>query len=190
MRGDGRPLLADEAVEDEDRALLLGGEGALAEAGAEVVGPPEAAALAAALQLRLPAHGVPVALAVPLHVVPQQLVLRLRPRPLLQPAAAAPRHRRCDRTLVLLSTTPPFSVSVKRGQRARARRRPPVNGCAVARPLTHSLLLHADGSGGREATASVLALALVEKSSTSMGQYIFTDGSGYPPTVLFLVAVS
>lgn len=91
-------------------ALLLGGEGALAEVGAEVVGPPEAAALAATKQPRLPAHGVPVALAVAPHVVHQQLVLRLRPRPLPQPAAAgaassssfhpnaaaaaAPRHRR------------------------------------------------------------------------------------------------
>jgi hypothetical protein len=30
---------------------------------------------------------------------------------------------------------------------------------------------------------------LVEKGSTPVGRYIFTDGSGYPPTVLFLVAV-
>ena len=74
---------------EEDVALLLGGEGALAEVGAEVVGPPEAAALAAALQPRVPAHGVPVALAVPPHVVHQQLVLRLRPRPLPQPSATA-----------------------------------------------------------------------------------------------------
>jgi hypothetical protein len=37
---------------------------------------------------------------------------------------------------------------------------------------------------------SVGQLALVEKGSTPAGRYIFTDGSGYPPTVLFLVTVS
>jgi hypothetical protein len=101
LRRDARPLVADEAVEAEDVALLLGGERALAEVRAEVVGPPEPAALAAALQPRSPAHGVPVALAVPPHVVDEHLVLALRPRPLLQPAAvatafpptASPRHR-------------------------------------------------------------------------------------------------
>jgi hypothetical protein len=33
-------------------------------------------------------------------------------------------------------------------------------------------------------------ISLVEKGSMPAGRYIFTDGSGYPPTVLFLVAVS
>ena len=50
VRGDARPLVADEAVEAEDLALLLGGEGSLTEVGAEVVGPPETAALAGAPQ--------------------------------------------------------------------------------------------------------------------------------------------
>jgi hypothetical protein len=31
--------------------------------------------------------------------------------------------------------------------------------------------------------------ALVEKGSTPAGRFIFTDGSSYPPTVLFLVAI-
>jgi hypothetical protein len=43
--------------------------------------------------------------------------------------------------------------------------------------------------GLTSAMKNQLRFTLVEKGSTPAGRFIFTDGSGYPPTVLFLVAV-
>jgi len=78
-------------VEADDEALLVGGEVAALDVGAEVVGPAEAAALPAAVQPGglgqvAPAADVP---AVPLDVLHQGAVLLLRPRALLHAGVVA-----------------------------------------------------------------------------------------------------
>jgi hypothetical protein len=81
----------------DDDAFLVGGEVAAADAGAEVVGPTEAAALAAAHEAGVDGHGAPVAGAVLLDVGDQDDVLLRRPWPLLDAhlvAARRPPHRR------------------------------------------------------------------------------------------------
>jgi hypothetical protein len=84
VRGHARPLVAELRVELGYEELLVGGEGALLEVGAEVVGPAQAAALAAAQQAGHPLHCVPVPLAVVPDVVHEHGILRGRPRALLE----------------------------------------------------------------------------------------------------------
>lgn len=50
MRGNGGPAVAQDAVQVDDHLLLLEGEAAALDVGAEVVRPPEPAALAASQQ--------------------------------------------------------------------------------------------------------------------------------------------
>jgi hypothetical protein len=116
-------LVADDAVELEDGVVLLGGEGPALDVRAQVVGPPQPAALAAPVQpcpttrrlspncsLNPTSHGrrkltgelgeqAPVAGPIGLDEVDEQLVLLRRPRPLLHALAVAarrpPHHRRC-----------------------------------------------------------------------------------------------
>ena len=81
----------------DDDAFLVGSEVAAADAGAEVVGPAEAAALAAAHEAGVDGHGAPVAGAVLLDVGHQDDVLLRRPWPLLDAhlvAARRPPHSR------------------------------------------------------------------------------------------------
>lgn len=85
LSGHARPFIAELGVEAKDEELLVGCEGSLLEVGAEVVGPTEAAALAAARQPAVPLHRIPVPLPVPPHMLHQDRVLCRRPRPLLQP---------------------------------------------------------------------------------------------------------
>ena len=92
MRGHARPLVAELRVELGDEDLLVGGEGALLEVGAEVVGPAEAAALAAAHEAGVDGHGAPVAGAVLLDVGHQDDVLLRRPWPLLDAHLVAARR--------------------------------------------------------------------------------------------------
>ena len=97
VRSNGGPPVAEQGLEVDDDAFLVGGEVAAADAGAEVVGPAEAAALAAAHEARVDGHGAPVAGAVLLDVGHQDDVLLRRPWPLLDPhlvAARRPAHRR------------------------------------------------------------------------------------------------
>ena len=79
----------------DDESLLVDGEVAALDVGAEVVGPPEAAALAAAVQAgglgqAAPAADVP---APPLDVLHQRPVLLLSPRPLLHSDVVAAARR-------------------------------------------------------------------------------------------------
>ena len=76
----------------DDDAFLVGGEVAAADAGAEVVGPAEAAALAAAHEAGVDGHGAPVAGAVLLDVGDEHEVLLGRPRPLLHSHLVAARR--------------------------------------------------------------------------------------------------
>ena len=76
--------VAEDGVEADDEFLLLRREGAALEVRPEVVDPPEAAALAAALQAGVPGHVAPRALPAPQHVRHQLLVLLRRPQPLAQ----------------------------------------------------------------------------------------------------------
>ena len=69
-------------MERDDVVLLLLREAAALEVGAEVVDPPEAAALAAAVQPGEPGDGAPAADAVPDDVVVELLVFLGRPQPL------------------------------------------------------------------------------------------------------------
>jgi hypothetical protein len=129
MSGHPSPLVPHLGVELDDEPLLLGGEGPLLEVGPQVVRPPEAAALAAPEQPGVLLHRVPVPLAVLLHVVHQDGVLRRRPWPLLQrgpaaavrrpPAAAVVGHRRVhlllmDHIAVALALHPIHGVSTGR----------------------------------------------------------------------------
>jgi len=92
--------VAEDGVEADDELLLLRREGAALEVRPEVVDPPEAAALAAALQAGVPGHVAPRAMPAPQHVRHQLLVLLRRPQPLAQlrrrrrrPCIAAVRRR-------------------------------------------------------------------------------------------------
>jgi len=76
----------------DDDAFLVGSEVAAADAGAEVVGPAEAAALAAAHEAGVDGHGAPVAGAVLLDVGHQDDVLLRRPWPLLDAHLVAARR--------------------------------------------------------------------------------------------------
>ena len=76
----------------DDDAFLVGCEVAAADAGAEVVGPAEAAALAAAHEAGVDGHGAPVAGAVLLDVGHQDDVLLRRPWPLLDAHLVAARR--------------------------------------------------------------------------------------------------
>jgi hypothetical protein len=49
---------------------------------------------------------------------------------------------------------------------------------------------HAHHRTGQEDSAKVNSHSLVEKDSKPVVRYIFIDGFGYQPSVLFLVAVS
>jgi pyruvate/2-oxoglutarate dehydrogenase complex dihydrolipoamide acyltransferase (E2) component len=88
--------VAELAVEADDESLLVGGEVAALDVGAEVVDPAEAAALAAAEQAGKAWQRAPVGVAVLPDVGHQALVLlgapRAPPQPLLL-AARRPPHR-------------------------------------------------------------------------------------------------
>ena len=71
-------------MEVDDEVLFLRREGAALEVRAEVVDPPEAAALAAPLQPGVARHVAPRPLPAPQHVRHQPLVLLRRPQPLPQ----------------------------------------------------------------------------------------------------------
>jgi hypothetical protein len=83
--------VAELGVEVDDELLLGVGEEAALEVGAEVVCPPEAAALAAAEQPGELRHGAPAAMAVGQDEAHQLLVLLRRPRPPLHPQLVAAR---------------------------------------------------------------------------------------------------
>lgn len=76
-------------MEAEDEVFFIRGDMASLDGGAEVVHPPEAAALPAAEEPRLLGQRPPPSFAFPLYVIRQQLVLLRRPRPSLQPHLAA-----------------------------------------------------------------------------------------------------
>jgi dienelactone hydrolase len=76
----------------DDDAFLVGCEVAAPDAGAEVVGPSEAAALAAAHEAGVDGHGPPVAGAVLLDVGDEDDVLLRRPWTLLDPHLVAARR--------------------------------------------------------------------------------------------------
>jgi hypothetical protein len=87
--------VAELLVEINDELLLVVGEEAALEVGAQVVGPAEAAALAAPEQPRELGDEPPAAMAVREEEGDELLVLLRRPRPLLQPhlrAARLPAH--------------------------------------------------------------------------------------------------
>lgn len=92
--GDGALPVAEEAVEAENEILLVGGDVAALDGWAEIVHPPEAAALPAAQQPSPLRQSTPPPLPFLLYVVRQQLVLLRRPWPPLQPHLAAARCRR------------------------------------------------------------------------------------------------
>jgi len=83
-------------MEVDDELLLLRREPPPLDVGAEVVGPPEAAALAAAVEPRQFREVAPVAAAMLLYVLPQLIVLLRHPRALLHTgvgvAARRPSH--------------------------------------------------------------------------------------------------
>lgn len=76
--------VAKNGVEMNNEVLLLRGEGAALEIGAEIVDPTEAAALTAALKAGVSGDVAPAALAVGDHVIHQLLVFLRRPQPLPQ----------------------------------------------------------------------------------------------------------
>lgn len=94
VRGDQGPPAADGGVERADDAVLVRGEAAVPDARAEVVEPPQAAALAAPAQPGLPRQSHPATggAAVPLDVAPQLRVLLRRPRPALHRRLVAARR--------------------------------------------------------------------------------------------------
>ena len=96
-------------MQADDEALLVVGEVAAADVGAEVVGPAEAAALAAAVEPRRPGKAAPASdvPALLLDVLHQRPVLLLRPRPFLHPGvvAAARRPPHIDRSLIKFAKT-------------------------------------------------------------------------------------
>jgi hypothetical protein len=90
--GDDGPLVAEQGVEVDDEAVLVGREVAALEVGAEVVDPAEAAGLAAAEQARRLGEGAPAAVAVRADVGHQPLVLLLGPRALVRVRLLAARR--------------------------------------------------------------------------------------------------
>ena len=89
-------LVAEEAVQLDDEVVLVGGEVAALEVGAEVVDPAEAAALAAAHQSSRLGQRPPAPFAVRADVRHQAVVLLLGPRALVRVrllAARRPPHR-------------------------------------------------------------------------------------------------
>jgi hypothetical protein len=133
-------LVADDAVELEDGVVLLGGEGPALDVRAQVVGPPQPAALATSVQSCPPlvasvqtAHSTrramgeekltgelgeqaPVARPIGVDEVDEQLVLLRRPRPLLHALAVAarrpPHRRRCAELERIDRSLSPFSDGV------------------------------------------------------------------------------
>ena len=77
--------VAELAVEADDEGLLVGGEVAALDVRAEVVGPAETAALAAAVEAGELGQAAPAAVPVLIYVVDEQLVLLRRPRAFLHP---------------------------------------------------------------------------------------------------------
>lgn len=90
--GDGGPLVAQNAMEVNDGVLLFEREPAPLDVGPQIVRPPQPAALPAPLQPGILREGPPVAVAVPLDVVDQLLVLLRRPRAFLEPVLVATRR--------------------------------------------------------------------------------------------------
>lgn len=78
------PLVAEEAVELDDELVLVVGEVAALEVGAEVVDPAEAAALAAAEESGGFGERAPAALAVGSDVSDEPVVFLFRPRPFVR----------------------------------------------------------------------------------------------------------
>lgn len=76
--------VTEDLVQPDDVVLLLLREAAAPEVGAEVVEPPEAAALTAVVQPGQPGDGAPAADAVPNDVVVELLVFLGRPEPLAE----------------------------------------------------------------------------------------------------------
>jgi hypothetical protein len=105
VRRDGGPAVPQQRLEVDDEAVLLLGEPAAADARAEVVGPPQPAALAAPRKPRRDGDGAPVAGTVLLHVRHQHQVLLRRPGTLLHAvdlvAARRTAHRERERAVVL-----------------------------------------------------------------------------------------
>jgi hypothetical protein len=106
-------------VEADDEGLLVGGEVAALDVGAEVVDPAEAAALAAAEQPGLPRQRAPVGVAVLPDVGHQPLVLlgapRAPPQPLLL-AARRPPHRPARARRRQRSSWPPLELDGRRSR--------------------------------------------------------------------------
>lgn len=84
QRGYEGPLVAVLGVELDNEALLLRREGAPLEGRAQVVDPPQPAALAVPQQTRVTMDRAPVPFPVPPHVLRQYRVLLRTPRPLLE----------------------------------------------------------------------------------------------------------
>jgi hypothetical protein len=85
-------LVSEDLVELDDDVVLLLGEVAALEVGAQVVDPPEAAALAAAQQARGLGERPPAAFAVGLDVGDEPLVLLLGPGALVRVRLLAARR--------------------------------------------------------------------------------------------------
>jgi hypothetical protein len=100
-----RVPVAEQELEVDDDGFFVGCEVAAPDAGAEVVGPSEAAALAEAHEAGVDGHGPPVAGAVLLDVGDEDDVLLGRPWTLLDPHLVAAR-----RTPHLLFSPLPQSV--------------------------------------------------------------------------------
>jgi hypothetical protein len=88
---DGGPLVAVLRLRRDDDGVLLGREGAMLQAGAEMLDPPPAARLAAPTG-DIGAELGPLPRPVPRDRAPQQLVLLRRPRP-IHPPGPRRRHR-------------------------------------------------------------------------------------------------
>jgi hypothetical protein len=123
--------VAELAVEVDDDLLLGVREEAALEVRAEVVGPAQAAALAAAQQARELGHRAPAAMAVGQDEVDELAVLLRRPRPPLHPklvAARLPPHPKLPKAVSIYSaelgfarvTTADSSTSGKRPMSERA----------------------------------------------------------------------
>lgn len=82
---DQRPPIAEEAVEAEDEVLLVGGDVAALDGGAEIVHPAEAAAFAAAEETGSLGEGAPSAFSLFLDALGEELVFFGSPGPSLEP---------------------------------------------------------------------------------------------------------
>lgn len=76
-------LVSEKGMEVDDEVVLILGEVASLDVGPQVVGPPQAAALAAAVEPRQFWQSSPASVPMPSDVLHQLLVLLRRPRPLL-----------------------------------------------------------------------------------------------------------